>query len=213
MATLEEITARLELAERAMLIQAREEITPALLPGDVGAMARSVEKVLTSIRERAVVCGSWAVWWHGYYARCCSFDLVVVLDRQAVAPFVTGCKQCGFEMIDGCDSHWAKLRWYDSRCELHVVPEGSVGGNLYVRSPSLIAATRDRLSFPTFAGLILLKLTAGRAIDEADVIELIRANWTKVPKMDEYFSEYNIHGIYKLKFNALVAKAYQQEDR
>jgi hypothetical protein len=56
-----------------------------------------------------------------------------------------------------------------------------------------------------------LKLAAGRARDEADVIELVRANVDKIDSIRQHLA--TVHADYVAAFDALVQEAREQEDR
>jgi hypothetical protein len=55
------------------------------------------------------------------------------------------------------------------------------------------------------AGLIELKLGAGRLKDSADIIELIKSNLGEVPSILRYLGD--LHPDYAQRFMALVAEA------
>jgi hypothetical protein len=56
-----------------------------------------------------------------------------------------------------------------------------------------------------------LKLAAGRARDEADIVELVRANPRVVDEVRQHLT--TVHAEYVLAFDRLVQRALEQEDR
>jgi hypothetical protein len=60
-------------------------------------------------------------------------------------------------------------------------------------------------------GLVELKLAAGRARDEGDVVELLRANMDRAGAIREHLAQVN-QG-YAARFDALLARAQEQTDR
>ena len=67
------------------------------------------------------------------------------------------------------------------------------------------------MTYIDLAGLIELKLAAGRARDESDVVELLRANPNQVDAVREHLSHVNDR--YLNRFNELLALAQEQTDR
>ena len=67
------------------------------------------------------------------------------------------------------------------------------------------------MTYIDLAGLIELKLAAGRARDESDVVELLRANPDQVNAIREHLSHVNDR--YLKRFNELLALAQEQTDR
>jgi hypothetical protein len=62
----------------------------------------------------------------------------------------------------------------------------------------------------TLPALIQLKLAAGWARDEAEVVELIRANPDQVDTLRQYLS--GVHSDYVTAFDRLVEQAQEQRD-
>ena len=67
------------------------------------------------------------------------------------------------------------------------------------------------LRYITLPALIELKLAAGRVRDQADVIELVRANEDQVEDLHRHLTA--IHSDYAVQFDQLVEQARKQEDR
>jgi hypothetical protein len=67
-----------------------------------------------------------------------------------------------------------------------------------------------QLTYITLESLVELKLAAGRARDEADVVELLRVNADQIESIRQHLS--NVHAVYVSKFDQLVTKAHEQRD-
>jgi hypothetical protein len=74
-----------------------------------------------------------------------------------------------------------------------------------------MGASPDRLRYIRIASLFELKLAAGRGRDEADVIELVRANFDKVEAIRQHLQ--TVHADYVAAFDLLVQRARTQEDQ
>jgi hypothetical protein len=65
---------------------------------------------------------------------------------------------------------------------IDILPEGTTPGTpskpapTVIPHPARLGACGDRLRYADLPGLVELKLAAGRARDESDIVELIRAN-------------------------------------
>jgi hypothetical protein len=66
------------------------------------------------------------------------------------------------------------------------------------------------LKYIDLAGLVELKLAAGRARDESDVVELIRANPEEVERIRRHLA--GVHQQYAELFETLLMKAEEQVD-
>jgi hypothetical protein len=69
----------------------------------------------------------------------------------------------------------------------------------------------QRARYIDLPGLVELKLAAGRARDESDVVELIRVNPDQVDALRAHLAQVNQR--YVNRFSALVAMAQEQTDR
>jgi hypothetical protein len=58
--------------------------------------------------------------------------------------------------------------------------------------------------------LVELKIAAGRARDEADVVELLRVNEDRIDGIRQHLK--NVHPNYLSMFNQLVERAREQRD-
>ena len=76
--------------------------------------------------------------------------------------------------------------------------------------PSTLGAGGDKLRYISLAGLVQLKLAAGRARDEADVVELIRANPAQADAIRRHLQ--GVHADYTAAFDRLLSRAQEQQD-
>jgi hypothetical protein len=76
--------------------------------------------------------------------------------------------------------------------------------------PSLIGATRGSLRYIEFPALCELKLAAGRARDEADMVELVRAQPDQVEGIHQHLA--TVHADYVAAFDRLVERAREQQE-
>jgi hypothetical protein len=74
-----------------------------------------------------------------------------------------------------------------------------------------MGASAGKLRYVPLPALVELKLAAGRARDEADVIELVRTNGDQLVAIREHLA--SVHGDYAQAFDRLVQRAQEQEDR
>jgi hypothetical protein len=65
------------------------------------------------------------------------------------------------------------------------------------------------LKYISFPGLVELKLAAGRARDESDIVELVRANPGQIDALRQHLS--GIHPDYVRQFDHLVQRAREQD--
>jgi hypothetical protein len=66
------------------------------------------------------------------------------------------------------------------------------------------------LRYMTLASLIELKLAAGRARDESDIIDLIRVNPDQVGPIRQHLA--SVHNDYVGRFDQFVLRAREQQD-
>jgi hypothetical protein len=80
-----------------------------------------------------------------------------------------------------------------------------------VAKPTAVALNSDAaIAYVTLPALVELKLAAGRARDEYDVIELIRANEAQIEPIREHLAA--VHADYVAAFNQSVTRAREQEE-
>ena len=66
------------------------------------------------------------------------------------------------------------------------------------------------LRYITLPSLIELKIAAGRARDESDVVELVRANESQIDNIRAHLA--GVHPDYVVTFDRLVHQAHEQRD-
>ncbi len=92
-----------------------------------------------------------------------------------------------------------------------ILPEGAIPGTpsnpapTSIPHPSRLGARGTQLTYIDLPGLIELKLAAGRARDESDVVELLRANPDQVDAVRKHLTEVNKH--YVTRFQELLVRA------
>lgn len=208
------LTEQLELAEA--LRAGRANMTePEDLPGRYGRVVRAVNHVLRAIGSEAVLGGGWAVWRHGYIGRVTQ-DVDVVLPADRVDEFIRAASVAGFEPLPRQRGRLPKLTHKDTGVQVDILPEGERPGTpskpapTTLPHPSALGASGNQLRYITLPALVLLKLAAGRARDESDVVELLRANPHDVDRIRRHLQ--NVHGQYVSAFDRLVERAREQGD-
>jgi hypothetical protein len=191
-------------------------LEPQDLPGRYGRVIRSLDQLLQMMDCPAVVAGGWAVWRHGYLGRVTQdVDIVVPADR--VDELLRVAQVSGFEVIPARAGIWPKLFHKQTDIQVDVLPEGAIPGTPSHRAPTMIphparlGARGALLTYITLAGLMELKLAAGRARDESDVVELVRANRDQIDPIRQHLAR--VHVQYAARFDHLVAKALEQTDQ
>ena len=155
--------------------------TPQDLPGRYGRVVKAIDHVLAARKCEAVVAGGWAVWRHGYFARMTQ-DIDIALAKQNVDAFLQGAAVSGFEVLPQPKGRWPKLRHRDTGVQVDTLPEGERPGTPSKLAPTTIpnqrvmGASGFLLRYVHLPALVELKLAAGRARAESDIIELMRAN-------------------------------------
>jgi hypothetical protein len=205
---------QLELAD--LLRAGRERmLEPQDLPGRYGRVVRALDRVLGTVRAEAVVAGGWAVWRHGYLGRVTQ-DLDVVVPAGMVEELLRAAAASGFEVLPGRAGAWPKLRHKESDVMVDLLPEGATPGTASQPAPTTIphparfGAQVGRLKYIPLAGLLEMKLAAGRARDESDVVELLLANPEQVAVLRQHLGD--VHPRYVERFDALAARARQQAE-
>ena len=200
------------LAEDLLLMNAETSL-PRDLPGHYGRVVADLEKLLQATETLAVVAGGWAVWRHGYAGRVTgNVDVVVPQDRMDQVQRVAGL--CGFDYLEPPEGRWPKLLHRDTKIEVDLLPELGIPGTAGRRAPVAIGhpkrygATLEPLRYITLAGLVELKLGAGRVKDIADVIELINAHRDQVSTLRDHLA--NLNATYAGRFDELVRQAEEE---
>jgi len=209
------LAAQLELADR--LRAGRDAmLDPQDLPGRYGRVIRSLDRLLRAAVCEAVVAGGWAVWRHGYLARVTQ-DVDVVVTADGLQELLRLAPACGFEVLPERPGAWPKLRHKETDVSVDILPQGAVPGTSLrpaptaIPHPSRLGAGSGALRYIDLCGLVELKLAAGRARDESDVVELIRANPEQIDALRRHLAE--VHEQYAARFEQLATRAREQTDR
>jgi hypothetical protein len=209
------LAAQLELAD--LLREGRDRmLEPQDLPGRYGRVIRALDRLLLTVRAEAVVAGGWAVWRHGYLGRVTQ-DVDIVVPAEAIDELLRVAAVSGFEVFPPRGAVWPKLRHKESDVNVDLLPEGATPGTASkpapttIPHPSRLGAQPSCLKYISLAGLIELKLAAGRARDESDVVELVLLNPDRVDAVRRRLA--TVHERYVERFDELVALAREQGDR
>jgi hypothetical protein len=213
-ATLEFLTEQLELADQ--LLAGRDHMyNPQDLPGRYGRVVRVVDHLLQVIQVEAVLGGGWAVWRHGYVGRVTQ-DIDIALPAAGIDEFLRVAAVSGFEILPRQEGRWPKLKHNDTGVKVDILPEGARPGTAEklapttIPPPSAMGAVGWTLSYMNLNSLIELKIAAGRARDEADVVELLRVNADQVEAIRQHLV--TVHSEYVSAFDRLLQRAQKQQD-
>lgn len=182
---------------------------PQDLPGRYGRVVHAVDHLLSAIGCEAVVGGGWAVWRHGYVGRVTQ-DLDVALPADRIDEFLRVASVSGFDV----PGRWPKMLHRDTGVQVDVLPEGARPGTASrpapttIPPPSAMGASGPALRYMSLPSLIELKLAAGRARDESDVVELIRANPSDLDALRRHLAA--VHSDYLAAFETLAQRATEQ---
>jgi hypothetical protein len=147
--------------------------------GPHGRLLRDAEHVLKAIKARAAIVGGLAVIHHGYerYTR----DVDIVIPADAVSEFLRIAPVQGFRVAKKDRYGWHKLIHKETGMDLHLVPQGKPGKRApsEIPGPSELGVRTGTVGFPTLPRLVELKILAGRAKDHADIVELLKCNWSQ----------------------------------
>ncbi len=211
--TLASLTERLELADE-LLARRAEMLDPQDLPGRYGRVVKAVDRLLQVIGCAAVLGGGWAVWRHGYVGRVTQgIDIALPADRGD--EFLRAASVAGFDLLPVPPGRWPKVIHRDTGIEVDVPPEGGRPGTATRPAPTTIphparmGAAGSLLRYMSLPSLIELKLAAGRARDESDVVELVRANPDQVEAIRQHLA--GVHSGYVAAFDGLVVRAREQD--
>ena len=205
---------RLELADQLRDGMATM-LEPQDLPGRYGRVIKALDRLLQLVQSEAVLGGGWAVWRHGYVGRVTQ-DVDVVLPADRLADFLHVAAVSGFEVLPRPQGRWPKLLHKETGIQVDILPEGERPGTssrpapTTLPHPSTLGAAGARLRYVTLPALIQLKLAAARARDEADVVELIRANAGQAAAIRQHLS--GVHPDYVAAFDLLAERAREQHD-
>ena len=212
--TLKFLSEQLELADQLSLGRATM-FEPQDLPGRYGRVVKAVDHVLAALSCAGLLAGGWAVWRHGYVGRVTQ-DLDIVLPAGRIDEFMRVAAVSGFEAGPAREGIWPKLRHKDTDTTVDILPEGGRPGTASrpapttIPPPSAMGATPGSLRYLPLPFLVELKLAAGRARDESDVIELLRANEDQVDAIRSRLAA--VHPDYVAALDKLLQRARDQRD-
>jgi hypothetical protein len=212
------MTALPEQLEVADLLRGGRErmLEPQDLPGRYGRVVRALDRLLAAVGAEAVVAGGWAVWRHGYMGRVTQ-DVDLVVPAALVDELLRAAAVSGFEVVGRPSGTWPRLRHKECDVQVDLLPEGATPGTpsqpapTTIPHPSRLGGAAGRLTYIHLPGLIELKLAAGRARDDSDVVELIIANPNQIEAVRAHLAP--IHERYLARFDELAARARGQTDR
>jgi hypothetical protein len=212
--TLAFLKENLELGE--LLLAGRDSMfEPQDLPGRYGRVVKAIDHLLELLDCASVLGGGWAVWRHGFFGRMTQ-DIDIVLPADRITDFVQLAALSGFEVLPQPEGRWPKVRHKDTDVKVDILPEGARPGTPGKLAPTVIphpvalGAVGSRLRYITLPTLVQLKLAAGRARDEADVVELLRVNQDQIDSIRIHLV--SVHGDYAAAFEVLVERARLQRD-
>lgn len=191
-------------------------LEPQDLPGRYGRVVRAVDRVLAAMDCQAVVGGGWAVWRHGYMGRVTQ-DLDIVLPADRIEEFLQVAAVSGFQVLARIPGRWPKVHHRETDVQVDILPEGEHPGSppdlapTTIPHPANLGGAGASLRYIDLPGLVELKIAAGRTKDEADVIELIRANEDQVAGIRQHLAQ--VHPEYAATFDSLVVEAQKDEQR
>jgi hypothetical protein len=212
--TLEFLTEQLELGEQLQAGRDRM-LEPQDLPGRWGRAVRAIDHILSVMACESVVGSGWAVWRHGYTARVTQ-DVDIALPADRIEEFLRIAVVSGFELLAQRPGRWPKVRHKESGVKVDILPEGAQPGTparpapTVIPHPSRMGAVVGKLRYVDLASLIELKLAAGRAKDDADIVELVRERPDKLSEVRQHLAD--VHADYVAGFDRLVQRASEQQD-
>jgi hypothetical protein len=212
---IDSFAAQLELAD-ALRAGRDTMLEPQDLPGRYGRVIRAIDHLLAAVRCEAVVAGGWAVWRHGYLGRVTQ-DVDIVVPAASIDELLRVAKVSGFDVVATSAGFWPKLHHKETGVNVDILPEGATPGTpshsapTTIPHPSRLGARGARLTYIDLAGLVELKLAAGRARDESDVVELLRVNPDQAAAIREHLA--GVNSGYAQRFDALLIRAQEQADR
>jgi hypothetical protein len=212
--TVKTLTERLELADE-LLARKAEMLDPQDLPGRYGRVVKAVDDLLQVIDSEAVLGGGWAVWRHGYIGRVTQ-DLDIALPADHIDAFLRAAAVSGFDVLPVSPGRWPKVLHKDTGIQVDLLPEGARPGTVNNPAPTTIphpaqmGAAGKQLRYIELPSLIELKIAAGRARDESDVVELVRANAEQVEALRQHLA--GVHAAYVAAFDRLVERAREQDE-
>jgi len=213
--TLAKLSEQLDLADQ-ILAGRQCMFEPQDLPGRYGRVVKAVDHLLGALQCPSVLGGGWAVWRHGYVGRITQ-DIDIALPADRIDEFLRTASVGGFDLVPVQPGRWPKVIHKDTGIQVDILPEGARPGTESKPAPTLIphpnrmGAVGAVLRYISLTSLIELKLAAGRARDESDVVELMRVKPDQVEAIRRHLAE--VHLSYVEMFDALVKKARDEEER
>ncbi len=205
---------QLELADQ-LLAGRIHMLDPQDLPGRYGRVVKAVDHLLQVIHSEAVLGGGWAVWRHGYVGRVTQ-DLDIALPADQVDEFLRAAAVTGFDVLPRKKGRGPKVLHKDTGIQVDVLPEGGRPGTASrlapttIPHPAAMGASGCVLRYMKLDSLVELKIGAGRARAESDVVELVRANPDRVAALRQHLA--SVHAEYVQTFDRLVQRAREQGD-
>jgi hypothetical protein len=205
---------RLKLADELLVGRPRMS-KPQDLPGRYGRVVKAVDHLLAVLHCEALVAGGWAVWRHGFIGRITQ-GIDIVLPSARIDELLQAATLSGFEILKPQPGRWPKLRHKDTNIQVDILPEGARPGTVSKPAPTTIphpltlGANGPALRYINLPSLIELKLAAGRARDESDVVELVRVNPKQIDAIRKHLT--TVHADYVRAFDQLVKRAREQGD-
>ncbi len=206
---IDRIVEQLVLAD-SLLLGRDTMIEPQDLPGRYGRVVQAIDRLLTAIECTAIVGGGWAVWRHGFVGRV-TRDIDVVLPSTRIEEFLKVAAVSGFQILTGQPGRWPKIQHRETEIQVDILPEGERPGSppnfapTTIPHPSQLGASDYRLRYANLAGLVELKIAAGRLKDKADVVELLRANRDQIDDIRQHLT--SVHRQYVAEFDELLKEA------
>ncbi len=169
----------------------------------------ALDRLLQTLDGEAVVAGGWAVWRHGYLGRVTQ-DVDIVVPAGLVDALIRAASVGGFEVPPRAAGMWPSFRHRESDIQVDLLPEGATPGSrsrpapTTIPHPSRLGARPGALRYIDLAGLVELKLAAGRVRDESDVVELMLANPDQIDAIRQRLAA--AHAQYVARFDELLTR-------
>lgn len=212
--TLDRLTEQLALADE--LLAGRDTMfEPQDLPGRYGRVVRALDHLLEVVGCPSVLGGGWAVWRHGFLGRVTQ-DVDILLPADRIDEFLRVASVSGFDVLPHQPGRRPKLMHKVTGVQVDILPEGQRAGTAArpapttLPHPASLGATTGKLRYINLPALVQLKLAAGRARDESDVVELMRANPSQADAIRQHLA--SAHMDYAAAFDRLLARAREQQD-
>jgi hypothetical protein len=210
--TLSALAEQLALADE--LLAGRDTMfEPQDLPGRYGRVIRALDHLLHATGCPSVVGGGWAVWRHGFLGRVTQ-DVDILIPADRVEEFLRVASVSGFDVLPDQPGRWPKLMHKATGVQVDLLPGGQRPATparpapTTLPHPSSRGAAGTKLRYINLPGLVELKLAAGRARDEADVVELMRVNPDEADAVRQHLA--GVHPDYVAAFDRLLARAREQ---